>query len=127
MRSHVVPIGLAAGIDRRAGSERAGPGLRILRPGLNHHIRIELRDDLPGARAGRKPADMIAMPVSGDDDVQLRATDLLDGLSDPQHVVLLPAAPGGRDAAEVHEHVPRALRIVECQEEAVSETDIETS
>jgi len=58
------------------------------------------------ARAGRKPADMIAMPVVATSDVQAFVPqDFLDGLSHPQHVVLSSCPRLGARCCRIHEHV----------------------
>ena len=112
-------------VDRRVG---------LLRPGLNHEAGFQTRDDVAGVRTlapltpltlccGRKPVDVIRMPVSGDEHVQLVPDNAGDVLGDGQQRVL---ARVGRllRGPEVDQHVAvgRRARIVEREQETVSES-----
>ncbi len=123
VRGHLLCVRLSATVDRGDSGLGARFSLRVFRPGLDHMIGVQRSDDLAGAHARRKAADMVTVPMRRDDNVQLTAALRLDVLRDLLHIIFRPVL-GGRSAAVIHQHVAIGLGVVKCDEEAIAKTDV---
>src|SRR5207249_3768298 len=97
-----------------------------LRPGLDHKLRLQTRNQVPRARLlgiRSKPADMVRVPVRSNDDVEFSVDGFSDVLRYIGHQIPL-GMRGLLRAAEVDEHVPVARRtvVMKAQQKAITES-----
>ena len=102
--------------------------VRILRPGLQHKLRLQPGDDVARPLLVRRrceTADVVLVPMRRNDDVERSAANFLDFRGHRFHVVL--GRPfRGACRSEVDENVAIApVRVGETQQETVAEADIE--
>ena len=110
---------------RGCGSRHGiGFGVWIFGPRLDHIVGVERRNDFSCCFAFRgEPADVIAVAVRRNQDIQLTLACCFDIAGNIGHVV--PAhVLGRRGTAVVNQHVPLPLPVIKAQEEAIAESHV---